>query len=195
MSTTLKTKSHGEIDTGFQSVFTDFVKFGDYFFLSRDFCNAVKEIAQSPTVHKFELSGFPISEFDTEVANAIQRMLGKSIASSMRKKEGEVRVEVGREVTEFDDKNPNGKKRKIHSPNSFKQLNILISTSEKNDEIKIGKYVVKSSEFAYLCYGIAIGGFAGWPEPVPKFASELEQALKSTSSEVFKVLNRQKVKR
>ncbi|MDE1825798.1 MAG: hypothetical protein KGH61_04615 [Candidatus Micrarchaeota archaeon] len=190
MTTILSTKSHGEIESGFESVFVDFVKFGDYFFSTRDFCNTVRVIAESPADHKFTIVGFPIEELESETADAMQRMIGEAFTSSRRKDGAIPHVEMHREIIEFDDKNPKGRVRQRRITKDFKELKIEIATNSKNSEITVGKYVIKADDFAWLAYAVAVGGFNGWAKPAPKFATELKNALNSTSNDLFRDLNK-----
>lgn len=63
MSCIIQTESHGEIEGGFYSSFTAFVRVGDYSMPTREFCDIVKAFATNPQLEHAKAYVFESDKF------------------------------------------------------------------------------------------------------------------------------------
>ncbi|MDE1833613.1 MAG: hypothetical protein KGH58_04310 [Candidatus Micrarchaeota archaeon] len=146
-------------------------------------------MAENPKLHKFAISGHPISELDSELMDDTKRAFAKFL------KVDENAVRMSNEVIIMDSRNPDIMKVKnVDVPDSFSDTQIQVRTSERNGKIEVGKYVVSGSNFSMLAYSIASGGFAGWGDKVPQFASEALKAIEGGGNPLFRSIRTQPLK-
>ncbi|MEK6861647.1 MAG: hypothetical protein AABY07_06775, partial [Nanoarchaeota archaeon] len=63
MSYYILTESHGEIESGFYGIFTQFTRVGEYAFTTKYFCEFVKKIADDPKLRQLNILAYGLDKY------------------------------------------------------------------------------------------------------------------------------------
>jgi hypothetical protein len=173
MTATIETISHGKLEEcGFFSVYTKRVRFGDYCLSTKQFCEAVKLIAENPRLRSLTTIGYDVGFFDQGLDEYVASILGGR---------GVIIGEPARQRSGLDQSLKDSKRG---------STKIAFQINSDASEIRVGKYLMEASEFeGFACY-VARGGFGGWADKqgTPEYAAEAIRVLKTTQNDLFKNL-------
>jgi hypothetical protein len=194
MTLILKTKSHGNIESGFFGPFTEFIRLGDYSFTTKDFCNLVKDIAENPDEKDGRIVGFDdpeeyfvkfrnnMNEFAQEVLDA-QKYHPKSHKSQQAYIDRQTEINGGR----------NSSEDRLDLQNNGKLIPVKITDK---DSIVIGVYEIPAPEFSYMAVYVANGGFLGWKNnKKPEFAKSAIEAIEKSRNSFYKTVQKKQSKK
>lgn len=74
MTLILKTESHGEVESGFYSTFTQFARLGEYTFATRHLCEFARHIAEKPNIKDGRILGYDLDKFWQRVDNHMEEL-------------------------------------------------------------------------------------------------------------------------
>ena len=181
----LKTQSHGEIDSGFCSFFTGFIRIGELSTPTRHFCELNQVLAGNKDVKEVKLLTYDLETYGERWSEALDDILSNfytaeynipEIEQYNRGKQSEAQGEVSVEdETDIFDK---GK---------------IITVKLSDRLISIDDYRLTHKEFSYFSYYVAGGGFIGWiDEKYPEFALATLRSMRGSGNKLYRTLQGKK---
>lgn len=183
MTLILETESHGGVESGFYSAFTQFARLGEHTFATRHLCELVEYLANNPQVRQSQILGYDLDKFwqrqredMQELANMIAEAEQSYIPELQRLdmerqlegRQGEISIED--EVDLYDE---------------GRMVPVRVANDEKS--ISIGDYRIAALHFGRMSAYLAHGGFMGWMnDQRPEFAESVINAIKSSKRELYR---------
>lgn len=190
MTLVIQTESHGEVEAGFFSVFTQFARLGDYTFATSHVCKLVQKLAEYPTARQGRILGYDgdkfwqrRDEYFQEVVHLLMEQLiladaegnylsGLHYSESNEKKLGKLQWEVPLE-DEVD----------MYDEGSI----VPVTISEDGNFIAIGEYRLSAITFGRMAVYLAKGGIFGWMKGhKPGFSEPTIQAIKASENPLYR---------
>lgn len=173
MTLLLETKSHGTIESGFYSTFTQMARIGQYAFETKDLCYLAKALAENPKLRNLEISGCNLDQYrqlEKTYRNSIIENANSEDAFEefMEKAQGNLPLESKAELVDV-----------------RKAVPIRVG----DESIKVGEYVIKNDEFALMMHYFVEGGFVGWLEKEPTFVAPVILAIQMSKNPLFKSIS------
>lgn len=189
MTLVLQTESHGQVEAGFYSVFTQFSRLGDYTFATRHLCKLVQKLAQYPTIKQGRILGYDADKFwqrrDEYFHEVVHILIEQMIladaegnylselhySESNEEKLGKLQWEIPLEdeVDMYDE----GRIVPVH-------------ISKEGDAIAIGEYQLSAINFGRMAVYLAKGGIFGWMKGrKPEFSEPTIQAIKESKNPLY----------
>ncbi len=187
MTLLLETESHGTVESGFYSAFTQFLRLGEYTIATRHLCELVQHIAEHPDrregrIRTYDLDRFyerfdeNVQEFAQMVAEAQQSWLPELQRADMERR---MENEQGQIFIEDE----------IDMYNEGRIVPVKIS--DNGSKITIGQYVISALHFSRMAVYVARGGFVGWLNGnTPEFAETTLEAIKRSRNPLYREIQR-----
>lgn len=177
MTLVLRTKSHGDVDSGFFSGFTKLARIGDYAFETKDLCELAQILANNCQLKELKIHAYPVDSFfrmrDKYMNSfaSLKSYSSKSIDAYIEENQGKLSLEDKTDII------GNG---------------ITISIKMERNAIRIGKYLVRNFHFGLMACYLANGGWLGWLDnkDKPDFAEPTVSAIKKSKNKFYKRLKR-----
>ncbi|MDP1695682.1 MAG: hypothetical protein Q8L29_02090 [archaeon] len=188
MTLILETESHGEVESGFFSTFTQFARLGEHTFATRHLCELIQHLAKNPRLHRTQILSYDLDKFwqrQEDYAQEILQIISEAEQSylpelhrldmkrQLERQQGEISIE--------DD---------INLYNDGKMIPIRILSDEKF--ITLGDYKVAALHFGRMAVYFARGGFLGWSDgQKPEFAKPTIDAIKNSRRELYREIRKE----
>lgn len=176
MTLMLRTRSHGDIESGFCGVDVTMSRIGSYAFSTKELVTAIREVARNP-----ELKKITMRAVDEEVYWHMHGVFLSEAASLIFSEKnpfdgkGPIKIEVGYDSSRLDNV-----LTRFGKPVEF-------NVSESGEEIKVGEYIISDKHFGRFSHYLIGGGFFGW-DRVPKFAAGGREDLEASEHPLFRAL-------
>ena len=184
MTLMVETESHGEVESGFYSTFTQFARLGEYAFSTRHFCELVQYFAKNPQISKAQILGYDLDKFwerEEDHMQEITRMIieaGQSYLPELQKSDTEQLERHRGEVCAEDEVDLYDEGRMVP-----------VDVADDESAITIGEYRIPALHFGRMAVYLAMGGFMGWMnEQKPEFAEPTIEAIKGSERELYREL-------
>lgn len=184
MTAIIRTKSHGDVQSGFVAIFTGLVRVGDICIPTKHFCEATRFVAEHPDTTSIKVMSYSAAKFET----LLERQALDFMRSIERMEASNILQLMGPRMAEFDLSQHFVEQQKQGlSMEGWTPLKIEIDNTKA--EVKAGEYVIGFDEFAEFSLYVVKGGFVGWMnQQFPDYASEAHEAIKSSKNELFKYI-------
>src|SRR3989338_1847338 len=183
MTLLLKTESHGIVEAGFYAAFTAFARLGEYSFATRHLCEVVQYFAENNAAHGTSIIRYDLNTFweksqqhQQKIILALLEQAQQSTLTALKESNLERKLEQWQTEFQFESGNEDVYNGEI----------IPVTISEQEQSIKIGKYIISSSEFGGMAYYLAHGGFFGWGDNIPEFAEVTMRSMQSSKRELYR---------
>ncbi len=183
MTLVVKTKSHGEIEAGFYSIFTKLTRLGKYTFEVKDLCDLAQYLANNPETKELQISGYHTDKF-WEMEKRYIESFGELLSNSE-----DINKSVLSELSDIFFKQNQGKiSLEERADLMTERRAIPVKIGEDRDSLKIGEYELEDIHFGRMIHYLARGGFVGWSRDKPSFAEPTLSALKESKNPLYKKL-------
>jgi hypothetical protein len=183
MTLLLETQSHGEVESGFFSTFTQFARLDKHTFATRHFCELAQSLAENPQVRKAQLLSYNLDKFwqrQKEHVDEFTQVLMEAEQSYLP------------ELQKFDmDRQLKGKQGQISIEDEVnmydegRMIPVIVTDDEKL--ISIGDYKIAALHFGRMAVYLAHGGFLGWMDgQKPEFAEPTIEAIKLSNRKLYR---------
>ena len=183
MTLMLTTESHGDIESGFYSTFTQFARLGEHTFATRHLCELVQYLANNPALRQTQILGYDLDKFwerqgdhmqefaemITETENSYLPELQRfDLERRLEREQGEIPVE--------DD---------VDLYNEGCMVPIKVTEDERF--ITIGNYRISAIHLGRMAIYLARGGFMGWMNgQKPEFSETTIEAIKNSQRGLYR---------
>ena len=188
MTLILKTESHGEVESGFYSTFTQFARLGEYTFGTRHLCELVQYLAENPEVNRAQILGYDLDKFWQRFSDNTQELIKmiteaeQSYLPELKRFDMERQLERQQGEVIVEDE--------VDLYNEGRMIPIRVIDNERS--IKIGSYKVSVLEFGRMAIYLANGGFMGWMnDKKPEFAEPTINAIKNSTRELYREIRQE----
>ncbi len=183
MTLLLKTESHGEVESGFYSTFTQFARLGEHTFATRHLCELVQHLAENPHVHKTKILGYNLDKFWQRQGEHVQELIQMTLEAEQSYLPELQRFDIDRrlesqqgEISVEDD---------VDLYNHGRMIPVRVTDDERL--ITIGDYRVSVLHFGRMAVYLANGGFLGWMNgQKPEFVEPTIDAIKNSRRELYR---------
>ncbi len=183
MTLILETESHGEVESGFYSAFTQFARLGKHTFATRHLCELVQHLAKNPNVRKAQVLGYNLDKFWQRQGDYTRELMQmvveaeQSYLPELQRFEMERQLERQQgEISVEDD---------INLHNEGRMIPVRVADDERS--IILGDYRVSALHFSRMATYLAKGGFMGWMNSQnPEFAEPTIEAIRNSRRELYR---------
>ena len=179
MTLYVMTESHGEVESGFYAVFTQFCRLGDYSFTTREFCDFLCYIADNPEVREARIKSYDLGKFQQRLEEH-----RRYLVDVMSNVECEHEIEKG--ICAVQGEAPADDMTDLSG--ETETLNIQINSG--CDRINIGDYELSAEHFGGMSFYIARGGVCGGVEPAPEFAVITMNSIRTSKHGIYRKLQK-----
>ncbi len=173
MALYVKTKSHGDIESGFLASFTKLARLGEYAFETRDLCSLASCIAQNPRIKELKIHAYPeevfwdVQRIYMNSFRLLEDYSSEDIGLFRRLNQGEMSLEEKSEVMD---------------------KGIILPIEVDKDKIRIGKYLIGNFHFGLMAVYLARGGWSKWQDEnnKPDFSDSTISAIKKSKNPFYK---------
>jgi hypothetical protein len=190
----LRTESHGTVEAGFFSVFTQFSRLGEYAFATSHLCKLVQQFAQHPAVREGRVLGYDLDKFwqrQTEYFQELLEMVSRQVmlADAMGHYPSEL------PYTESDQRRMEQAQGEVLLEDEVDIYNegkiVPVKISQDGHAITIGDYRIFAIHFARMAVYLARGGLFGWmKDRKPDFSEPTLQAIRTSKNPLFRGVQR-----
>lgn len=176
MTLILITESHGEVESGFFSVFTNFTRLGEYAFATRHMCELTQLLSKHPSLYKTRILGYDADKFWEKFSNFTNEILDamtQSYLPELQQYEVDKCFEQQGEITLID---------RLSLEYEGRIIPVEVAKDEKS--IAIGKYTINAFEFRCMVGYLAGGGWLGWKNK-PEYAEPTMRYLENPTRRLF----------
>jgi len=183
MTLILKTESHGEVEAGFYSAFTQFARLGEHTFATRHLCDLIQHLANNPQVSESQILGYDLDKFYQRLedhAQGVAQMLAEVDQSYLPELQ---RFDVERQLARQQGEIP------VEDDIDLYDEGRMVSVRVMDDErsITLGAYRVSALHFGRMATYLANGGFMGWMDgQKPEFAEPTIEAIRNSERELYR---------
>ena len=172
--------SHGSLAFGFFNIESDMLLCDRYFLFASDFCNYVGDIAEchhvQPYTAKWRIQFIEASDDIGDLMSAIHGVRFTGFIGELYR-----RFPFPQEAEDFK-QNPEGfQTQNIVSDiitNFAKPILVPVEITDKNQEIRIGTYRFKRTQFQELIKYVWRGGYPRWKDEIrPSYAIEMKNKI------------------
>lgn len=177
MTLIIRTISHGDIEGGFFSVYTNGFRFGEYAFPTQHIHSVIEYFAKNPKRYAANLFSFGEDIFWDEFSQQISELgleiltrtddLGSIIDEFFKEGQGifdPVKISAMRET----------------------MVGVPIRIPDDEEQVALGQYRLDRSEFKGLVYYVVRGGWFGWNNNTPESAERAKIAIQNSTRTLFK---------
>ena len=184
MTLTLETKSHGDIESGFFSFFTQLSRLGKYTFGTEALCTLTQYLAKNPNEKEAEILGCNVNKF-WELEEKYSGNLVELISNASK-------ATISQEANAYFEKNQ-GKLSEEYAQDLFEEGEIIqISIDNNRSSITIGEYEIENIHFGRMMCYLTHGGWMGWPEnAVPDYVKPTIESMKNSKNHLFRKIQKE----
>lgn len=188
MTATIQTKSHGNIDGGFFSVYTQGFRLGEYAFPTQHVHNVIGHLAGHPNAYAANLLSFGLEtfwrDFSIQIDGLVELLNEQSEWFSEEKDLQEVLDNfIQTSQGTFDPVQLSLMRESM--------MGIPLRISNNEEEISVGEYKLDKDEFRGLAVYVINGGFLGWGDGIPESAERAKSAIQKSERPLFSGLYKQ----
>jgi hypothetical protein len=183
MTLSLRTDSHGTVDAGFFSIFTQFSRLGEYTFATRHLCDLARYLAENDTILKTRILGYNLDKFWKRSDDYMQEISQILVEAEQPWVPEELR-------NFYIDKHLENTQGEVPLEDAFDLNNegrmIEIKVGDEEESIEIGRYKISALEFGRMSIYLAEGGWVGWiNDKEPTFAKPTIEAIKGSKRKFY----------
>ncbi len=180
MTLILITESHGEVDSGYFSVFTQMARLGEYTFVTRHFCELARRFAEKPRARKGRILSYSLERFWDrfgEQAGDIFQIL----------EESKTEKEFGSKIDTYFDRQQ-GRASLEDEVNLKNRAHIIpVTVGDHGENIQIGVYNIAAHHFGVMAWYLSRGGWLGWSgNSKPNYAEATIEAIKKSEHPLYR---------
>jgi hypothetical protein len=185
----LQTESHGEVEAGFFSIFTQFARLDDYAFATRHICKLLRQFAEDPTVRQGRLLSYSLEKFWQRQAEFFQHTM-EILLGQLMTADTQGRPPTAVQYSEENQERIARLQSDISMEDDIDLYNegtvIPVQISDDGSMVSVGAYQIAAPHFSRMAVYLAHGGIVGWmADRKPDFAEPTLQSIRASHHPIY----------